>query len=113
MFATWMCLLGDRCILWFSISMCEVSISFGIVLFVYVMLSLMYVSSPPPCPFVLSFRVGVYPGIFGVFDLFVSFVSCMVIMSMSCFVAVFIISVIFLFMPFMLICNIFSVLLLV
>ena len=55
----------------------------GSLISVKVMLLLTYVSSPPPSLSRLSCRMGENPGIFGVLLVGFSFVSCMVIMSMS------------------------------
>ena len=48
------------------------------------MLSLMYVSNPPPLLVVLSVRIGVNCGKFGVLFRALSFVSCIVMMSACC-----------------------------
>src|SRR6185436_6460831 len=69
------------------------------------MFSFMYISKPPPFPVFLSFRIAEKPVIFGVLCFVWSFVSCIVITSMSLSLTVWISSCVFDWMPFMLICR--------
>ena len=67
----------------------------------------MYVISPPPFLCVLSVRKAVYPGMFGVLLVVLSFVSCMVAMSILSLFSSSVSLSIFELSPLMLICSMF------
>ena len=53
----------------------------GVMFSVYVMLSLMSIARPPPLCCFLSFLIVMKPVLVGVLDVSVSFVSCIIMMS--------------------------------
>ena len=103
-----------RCLFWLkcSLNVCSsvfcVFMVLGVFRCVKVMLFFIYVIRPPPFLCGLSVLIAVYVGMLGVLCLAFSFVSCIVMMSISCCLAKSSISCICVLIPFMLICNMFS-----